>query len=150
MVSIKSKKEIPVKMSKAPRTMRRRFRNILFDIAMALFMWGMRIEKMKYPIYRTGPNFKQFKYSVWLQFLAGLLSIKMKYRGRAACIIFDSGRKISVAQCDLPLSQGMNALYYQHVCEAGVRIYKRLAKEYNQKSYELKEVDNADNFAKAE
>jgi len=136
-----------IKMQKAPLTLKMRFSNILFNISISLFMWGMRIEKRKIPLYWTGPDFKQYKYSVWLLILAGWLSIKMKYRGRAACVIFDSGRKISVAQCDLQLSQEMNALYYQKVCEAGARIYKKMAKEYNQKTFELKEINNADTNA---
>ena len=145
------KKEIKRQAEKAKKTKKQktlrsrvRFRNFLFNISISLFMWGMRIEKRKIPIYWTGPNYKQLKYSVWLMIMAGWLSIKMKYRGRAACVIFDSGRKISVAQCDLQISQEMNYLYYQKVCEAGVKIYKQLAKEANQKSCELKEVKNAD------
>ena len=130
------------KKKKVPRTLKARFIDVLFSITMASFMWGVRIEKHKYPIYWTGPYFKHHKYTTWLLILAGLLSIKMKYRGRAACVIFDGGRKLSVAQCDLQLNQEMNYLYYQHVCETGAKIYRKLAKEYNQKSFELKEVKN--------
>lgn len=131
-------------------TLKMRFSNILFKISMTLFMWGMKIVKRKIPIYWTGSHYKQFKYSVWLLMLAGQLSIKMKYRGRAACVIFDSGKKLSVAQCDLQIGQEQNALYYQHVCEKGAGIYKKLAKEANQKTFELKEIKNADSVADKE
>ena len=134
------------KKTKKQKTLRSRarFRNFLFNISISLFMWGMRIEKVKYPLYWAGPHFKQHKYSVWLLVLAGFLSVRMKYGGRAACVILDSGRRVSVAQCDLQISQELNYLYYQKVCEAGAKIYKQLAKEANQKSFKLKEINNAD------
>jgi len=112
-----------------------KFSNWLLLRSMDLFMWGMWLEKRKYPLYWTGQNFKQYKFSAWLATLGNLLRIKMKMSAVAVCSIYlDANGKVAAAQHDLKMDQEKNALFYEGLCLSGASIYRKLARLYGEKN----------------
>jgi len=138
-----------MKKNKAKKiNLKGKFINWLLMRSMDLFMWGMWLEKRKYPLYWTGQNFKQYKFSAWMATLGNLLRIKMKMSTVAACSIYlDANGKVAAAQHDLKMDQKENALFYKRLCLAGARIYTKLASLYGEKNPSLNKAISKYNTA---
>lgn len=113
---------------------KKRFVELLLKLSINLFMWSMKIEKRKYSIYWTGPDFKTFKYNAWLASLAALLAYKMKLGMQAACLISITRGKVGVARLDVPR---WTNLQYKELCIVGAKLFQKEAKLRGEKPIKI-------------
>ena len=125
-----------MKKNKAKKiNLKGKFINWVLMRSIDLFMWGMWLEKRKYPLYWTGQNFKHYKFSAWSATLGNLLRLKMKMNIAGACSIYlNANGVVGTAQHDLKMDQKENALFYKRLCLSGAKIYTKLARLYGEKN----------------
>ena len=106
-------------------TLKNKIVDFLLWRSMDLFMLGMRMQKRKYPLYWTGPNFKNFKYATWFGTLSNLLRLKMKTWNWTECSIVIDPRGMMTLASRKPM--GLPASTLKIVCEKAALMWGRVA-----------------------
>ena len=125
---LKMKRSVATKKSinELKRIVRRmRFSERLFAIAIKIFMWAMRIEKRKYPVYWKGSNYKLFKFSTWATVFCSLLARELKVNLQAACFVSMIDKKVTCGKLEFTTKHN---LFYEKLCIHGADIFRREAK----------------------
>lgn len=118
-----------------------RFTQRLFNLSIKLFMWAMRREKRKYPIYWIGQDHKLFKYSTWLTVLGCCLAKELKINLQAACYVSMIDKKVTCGKLEFI---SMHNLFYEELCLHGADIFRKEAKLRGEKPAIKKGDNNAD------